>query len=219
MPILGLAPKPTYEVAVFESTGLCRYHRKDLPADEVISVLTQWMCNTWSDVIVRIDGVDVTAAARATPAIIRGFARRREQPAPDEPDDLRGQEHMDVATAYRFLLTDDNVLHRIPLAAEAVGEAPLRGGPGPGDLTWQPTEDHGITGLRAAARGGTFMILRVGKDQCALVYERTAGDWEAIATGPPEVLMQRAAARFELPKYDYAALIRMKPWRIGRTKR
>jgi hypothetical protein len=218
MPILGLAPKPTYEVAVFASTGTCWYHRKELPADEVIPVLTRWI-HERSDVTVRIDGEDVTAAARATPAIIRGSALRRGQPAPDEPDDSRGPGHLDVASAWRFLLTDDNVLHRIPLAAEPAGEAALRAGAGPGDLSWQPTEDHGIPGLRAVHRGGTFMILRVGSDQCALVYERTAGDWEAIATGPPEVLKKRAAARSEPPKYDFATLIIQNSWKRIGTKR
>lgn len=183
--MLGLPPKPTYDVECFTSTHECVF-RSFVEASLVIPMLTEVMRR--HDVTVWIDGEDVTAAAKATPALIRAAVQRRGPSAQDEPVESGGPGYLDVTTAWRFFLTDDNVLHRVPLVAE------LRGGLGPGDLSWQPFEDHGIAGLRSVHRAGTFVILRVASDTCALMNERSPGDWAAIGTGPPEVLKQHAAA-------------------------
>jgi hypothetical protein len=212
MPIPGLARKPTYELEVFMCTGERWLHGKDVRAEHVREVLTEWLVvHRGPDLVIRIDGEDFTAAVWA--AIGREIARRSGRPLPPEPDDVRGPGHLDVASAWRFLLTDDNVLHRLPLAAEVRGEGVLSGGKGPGDLWWHSIEDHGMPGVRAAHRGGTFKILRVSAEQHALVYERKAGDWEAIATGSPEALKERAAASVRRPARipDYGGLKRLIP--------
>ena len=211
MPPFGLAEKPTYELALFlRSTGERWRHQKDVPAERVREVLTDWLVHHGAvGLVVRIDGEDVTDAVWT--AIGRDVTRRikpprRSEPEP-EPDDVRGPGYLDVASAWRFLLTDENVLHRLPLAAE-IRDGALRGGMGPGDLSWHPIEDHGMPGLRAVHRGGMFKILRVSAERHALVYERTAGDWEAIAVGSPEALQQRAATSIGRSRrpYDLVAL-------------
>lgn len=210
MPLPGLTPKPAYAMSVLTATGRRCFHRPSVPADRVVALLTDWIaCVGWPNQTIMIDGEDFTAEARATPAIIREVARRRGQPVPPvETDETRVPGDLDTTSAWRFLLTKENVLHRLPLAGQAEGDPEFRGGPGPGGLTWLPIADHGVLGLGAAHRGGTFKILRLGSDRCALFFERGPGDWEAIATGCVGVLKERASARANrpTPRVDYEAL-------------
>lgn len=212
MPLPGLAQKPTYEIAVDSRHGTRWFHRPQVPADRMLEVLTDWMVAVHGPaLIIRIDGEDFTSTVWAT--LSREVARRRGQPLPPEPEESRGAGHLNVATAWRFRLTDGNVLHRLPLAAEVSSDKVLRGGTGPGDLAWQMIEEHGVPGLRAVYRGGMFKILRVSTDRHALVYERMSGDWEAIALGPPEALKKRAATSLtkRAPRIDFAGLMKLIP--------
>lgn len=146
---------------------------------------------------VTIDGNDVTHKLLRSPA-----------PAPtQEPRDAAS---ITSTSAYQFILTDDNVLHRLPLADMGAGDPTLRPGPGPGGLQWQPIEDHGMTGLSAPGRRGTFKILRLASGHCALLHERGMGDLEALALGEPDALKARAGERANdgppRPAFDPAQL-------------
>lgn len=211
MPFPGLPPKPTYALTLVRPSGT-RLHEPRVPAGQVRNVLVQWLLDASSDAVVLIDGVNRTKEARAAvgPEVDARQRCRPGQDNPDRPDAERcGPDHLDVASAFRFLLTDDNVLHRLPLATEFTGDATLRGGVGPGDLEWHPIEDHGLPGLRAAHRASSFKILRVSTDQHVLVHERRTGDWEALAVGTPSALMARAAdVRTRRVKFDFTPLVR-----------
>lgn len=195
MPFPGLTRKPTYVLTLIRPTGT-RVHEPKVPAGQVRDVLVQWLLDASSDAVILIDGVDRTRDLRAS--LGREVAARQrcrlERDDPDRPDVERcGPGHLDVASAWRFLLTDDNVLHRLPLATAFTGDDKLQGGAGSRDLEWRPIEDHGLPGLRAARRSSVFKILRVSTEQHVLVHERRTGDWEAIAVGTPSALKARAA--------------------------
>ncbi len=190
MPFPGLTRKPTYVLTLIRPTGT-RVHEPKVPAGQVRDVLVQWLLDASSDAVILIDGVDRTNDVRA--ALGREVVAR-ERCRSDRPDAERcGPGHLDVASAWRFLLTDDNVLHRLPLATALTGDDELLDGAGPGDLEWHRVDDHGLPGLRATRRSSVFKILRVSAEQHVLVHERRAGDWEAIAVGTPSALKARAA--------------------------
>lgn len=131
---------------------------------------------------VTIDGTDVTHS------LLRGTS-------PSGAPSVRDAAPVTSTSRYQFILTDDNVLHRLPLADEGTADPTLRPDTGPGGLQWQPIEDHGVSGLRATWRRGTFKILRLSSGRCALLHERDAGELETLALGEPEALKEYAAAR------------------------
>lgn len=104
--------------------------------------------------------------------------------------------------AWNFILTDDNVLHRLPVVHSS-GPA-IQGGRGPGGLTWSRTHEHGFDGLVAVYRDYTFQIWCLhrtepdtSQSKCALVSQRTNGTWEALALGTPDALKEHAGRRVE----------------------
>ncbi len=132
----------------------------------------------------------------------RRAATAAAEPQPSRTAALDGR-LVAITHASKFFLTDEQVLHRLPLAAGGAGDPTLRSGPGPGGLVWHPIEEHGMHGLSAAWNRGSFKILRVGSGHCALFLERRPGDWQSIALGEPDALQQcagdRATARLGAP--------------------
>ena len=104
--------------------------------------------------------------------------------------------------AWDFILTDDNVLHRLPVVTPS--GPPIAGGRGPGKLHWQRIHERGFDGLAAHHRGHTFQIWCLHRTEpdtsqssCALVLQRVSGTWEALAVGSPDTLKQLAGKRVE----------------------
>ena len=101
---------------------------------------------------------------------------------------------------WEFILTDDNVLHRIPVLAPS--GAAISGVEGPGGLQWKRIRERGFDGLAAPYRGYTFQIWCLhrtepdtSQSRCALVLQRLRGAWEALAVGTPDALKEIAGKR------------------------
>ena len=102
--------------------------------------------------------------------------------------------------AWDFILTDDNVLHRLPVVTHS-GPS-IADGKGPGKLDWQRIHERGFDGLAAYYRGHIFQIWCLhrtepdtSQSRCALVFQRVSGTWEALAVGTPDALKQLAGKR------------------------
>jgi len=66
-------------------------------------------------------------------------------------------------------------------------------GPGPGGLVWEPIDDDGVPGIRAAFERGAFKILHAGGDAHGLFYEWNSGKYQTLQCGPLDALKQAAA--------------------------
>jgi len=102
--------------------------------------------------------------------------------------------------AWDFILTDDNVLHWLPVVTDS--GAPIADGRE--RLHWQRIHERGFDGLAAHHRGHTFQIWCLhrtepdtSQSRCALVLQRVSGTWEALAVGTPDALKQHAGKRVE----------------------
>ena len=99
--------------------------------------------------------------------------------------------------AWDFILTDDNVLHKLPVVTRS--GAPIQGETGPGGLQWRRIHERGFDCLSAPYRGHTFQIWCLhrtepdtSQSRCALVLQRVRGTWEALAIGTPDALKEHA---------------------------
>lgn len=201
----------THFVEMVDAAGRVLATRTGVRTDEVPStVLTLLRQHGWQGCRIVVDGQQVLETAP-------GREGRRSPVAED------GRAEPGLAGEWKFVLTDDHVLHRLPLVNEGAGDPTLRGGPGPGPLVWQPIEEHGMRGLAAPWQRGTFKILRVGSGHCGLFYERAAGDWETLAMGAPDALKERARVRTSaatcappLPDFMAQAIREAAPWRRRR---
>ena len=104
------------------------------------------------------------------------------------------------AGEWDFILTDDNVLHRIPIMAPS--GARTKDEKGPGGLSWKRIHERGFDGLAAFYRGHTFQIWCLhraepdtSQSRCALVLQRVSGAWEPLAVGTPDALKEHAGKR------------------------
>jgi hypothetical protein len=177
---------PTHTVCVVDTAGRMLALRKEVPTDAVLdTVIALLRRYGWQGLRVTIDGKALTEAADMRTAIS----------ASGSAEDVRSHGPTCLTSSSKFLLTDDHVLHRLPLIDDGAGDPVLRSGKGPGPLVWEPIEEHGMCGLAAAWQRGTFKILRLGSGQCALFYERGARDWDALALGAPDALKKCAGAR------------------------
>lgn len=181
--------KATHTVSMFDEAGRKVASRTGVPTAEVLEVVIALLReHGWQGRRIQVDG-EKRAAITAEPT----------RPSPQPASSATDVSSVAIAHASKFFLTSDQVLHRLPLLDEGAGDPTLRSGPGPGGLVWQPIEEHGMRGLAASWRRGTFKILRVATGHCALFLERGAGDWESLALGAPDALKQCAGDRAAAP--------------------
>lgn len=171
-------------VKVLDVTGRVISVRTGVPTAEVLAAVLE---------LVRAHGLRVVIDSEPDEA---KATSTRERPVVDSRVDGSPV----FSGAWKFLLTDDQLLCRVPLVDDGAGDPTLRGGPAAGGLVWQPIEEHGTRGLAATWRRGTFKILRLGSGHCALFYERRTGDWEALALGAPDALKEQAGVRASAPR-------------------
>lgn len=204
----------THSVEMVDAAGRVLAARTGVLTDEVTStVLALLRQHGWQGCRVVVDGKALVEAptgggSRALPAVDDGCAASG------------------LSCEWRFVITDDLVLYRLPITGDGSDDLTLRGGPGPGPLVWQPITEHGVRGLAASWQRGAYKILRVGSGHCALFHERGTGDWKALATGDCDALKKRAGEHTKaatcappLPDFMAQAIREFAPWRRRRGSR